>query len=115
MAILEEPIQDVQLVRNYIDGEWVKSRGEIRDVVNPATGQVIAKVPRSTRDELDAAIKAANAAFPQWRSTPPMARVRYLFRLKELLEENFEEISRIQTQEHGKVIDESRGRNPARH
>ncbi|HUW64408.1 MAG TPA: CoA-acylating methylmalonate-semialdehyde dehydrogenase [Spirochaetia bacterium] len=109
MAVLEEPIKGVQVVKNYIDGEWVESRGEVRDVLNPATGQVIGKVPLSTADEVEAAVKAANAAFPEWRSTPPMARVRYLFRLKELLEENFEEISRIQTQEHGKVIDESRG------
>jgi malonate-semialdehyde dehydrogenase (acetylating)/methylmalonate-semialdehyde dehydrogenase len=48
-------------------------------------------------------------AYPEWRSTPPVARARCLFRLKELLEENFEELSRIQTMEHGKTIDESRG------
>ena len=55
------------------------------------------------------AIEAAQEAFPAWRETPPVARARCLFRLKELLEENFEELSRMQTQEHGKTIDESRG------
>ncbi|MBI4319334.1 MAG: CoA-acylating methylmalonate-semialdehyde dehydrogenase [Chloroflexi bacterium] len=109
MALLEEPIQGVRLVRNYINGEWVESKGEICDVVNPATGKVLAKVPISTRAELDAAVQAAHEAYWDWRTTPPAARSRYLFRFKELLEENFEELSRIQTQEHGKCIDESRG------
>jgi malonate-semialdehyde dehydrogenase (acetylating)/methylmalonate-semialdehyde dehydrogenase len=58
---------------------------------------------------MDAAVAAAGEAFHDWRRTTPVARARYLFRLKELLEENFEEVSRIQTQEHGKTIDESRG------
>ncbi|MFC1901426.1 CoA-acylating methylmalonate-semialdehyde dehydrogenase [Chloroflexota bacterium] len=109
MALLEEPIKGVPLVKNYIDGEWVESKGEIVDVVNPATCQTIAKVPISTKEEIDAAVEAAKAAFPDWRRTTPLARSRILFRLKELLEENFEEVSRIQTQEHGKTIDESRG------
>jgi malonate-semialdehyde dehydrogenase (acetylating) / methylmalonate-semialdehyde dehydrogenase len=109
MTILEEPIKDVKIVRNYIDGEWVESKGEIRDVINPATGQLLAKVPISTKDEAETAIRAAQEAYPIWRRTPPVARARCLFRLKELLEENFEELSRIQTQEHGKTIDESRG------
>ena len=109
MAILEEPIKETLHLRNYIDGEWVDSEGELKDVVNPATGKVIAKVPISTKDEIDEAVEAAKEAFPDWRRTPPLARVRCLFRLKELLEENFEELSRVQTMEHGKTIDESRG------
>jgi len=54
-------------------------------------------------------VEGAKEAFPDWRKTPPLARVRCLFRLKELMEERFEELSRIQTMEHGKTIDESRG------
>jgi len=107
--ILEEPIKGVPLVKNFIDGEWVESKGEIKDVVNPAKYEVIAKVPISTKDEIDTAVEAAKAAFPDWRRTTPLARSRCLFRLKELLEEHFEEVSRVQTQEHGKTIDESRG------
>ncbi len=109
MTILEEPIKEVLTLRNYIGGEWVESEGELVDVVNPATCKVIAKVPISTRDEIDAAVEAAKEVFPEWRRTPPLARVRCLFRLKNLLEERFEEVSRIQTMEHGKTIDESRG------
>jgi malonate-semialdehyde dehydrogenase (acetylating)/methylmalonate-semialdehyde dehydrogenase len=109
MALLEEPIKQVRTLKNYIDGEWVDSRGEILDVVNPANCRTIARVPVSTAEEMDAAVRAAKTAFPDWRRTTPLARSRYLFRLKELLEQNFEELSRIQTQEHGKTIDESRG------
>lgn len=109
MGILEEPIKEVKILKNYIDGEWVESQGEPKDVVNPATGKTIAKVPVSTEDELNEAIDAAKDAYPEWRRTTPLARARCLFRLKELMEENFEELSRIQTMEHGKTIDESRG------
>ena len=62
MAVLDEPIKEVTLVSNFIDGEWAESKGEIRDVVNPATGKIIAKVPISTKEEIDAAVKAAKAA-----------------------------------------------------
>jgi len=109
MVLLEEPIKEVLVIKNYIGGEWVESEGELRNVINPATCKVIAKVPISTKEELDAAVEAAKEAFPEWRRTPPLARARCLFRLKELLEEHFEELSRIQTMEHGKTIDESRG------
>lgn len=109
MTILEEPIKQVISLKNYIGGEWVESRGEIIDVVNPATCKVIAKVPISTQDEINKAVEAAGEAFPDWRKTPPLARARCLFRMKELMENRFEELSRIQTIEHGKTIDESRG------
>jgi malonate-semialdehyde dehydrogenase (acetylating)/methylmalonate-semialdehyde dehydrogenase len=109
MAVLEEPIKGVPLVKNYIDGEWVESKGEIIDVVNPVTCEPIAKVGISTKEEIDAAVAAAKEAYPDWRQTPAVTRARYLFRLLQLLEENFEHVSRVQTQEHGKTIDESRG------
>jgi malonate-semialdehyde dehydrogenase (acetylating)/methylmalonate-semialdehyde dehydrogenase len=109
MAILAEPIKETLMLKNYIDGDWVESTGTLQDVVNPATGKVIAKVPISTQDEINAAVEAARKAFPDWRRTPPLERTRCLFRLKQLMEQNFEELSRIQTMEHGKTIDESRG------
>jgi len=109
MAILGEPIKEVLKLKNYINGEWVESKGELYDVMNPATGKVLAKAPLSTKEEVNAAVEAAKEAFPDWRRTTPLARSRCLFRLKELLEENFEELSRVQTVEHGKTIDESRG------
>jgi len=109
MNILEEPIKEPIEIKNYIDGEWVKSEGEYKDIVNPATGKVIGTVPISTKEEFNQAVESAQEAFPYWRSMPPVARARCLFRLRNLLEENFEELSRIQTMEHGKTIDESRG------
>jgi len=109
MSLLEEPIKEVKKVKNYINGDWVESKGELVDVVNPATCKVIARVPISTEDEINSAVEAAKEAFPEWRRTPPLARARCLFRLKELMEEHFEELSRVQTMEHGKTIDESRG------
>ena len=109
MAVLENPIKEVRTLQNYIDGEWVDSQGELVDVVNPATLETVARVPISTADEFDQAVAAAQGAFEDWRRTPPLARARCLFRLKELMEQEFEELSRIQTVEHGKTIDESRG------
>jgi malonate-semialdehyde dehydrogenase (acetylating)/methylmalonate-semialdehyde dehydrogenase len=109
MTILEEPIKSLKIVKNYINGEWVDSKGPMLDIVNPTTMEVIGKVPDSTKEEFDSAVRAAQAAFPEWRRTTPLARSRMLFKLKELMEEHFEEVSRIQTQEHGKCIDESRG------
>lgn len=110
MVVLEEPIKKVKTLKNYINGEWIESQSDrILDIVNPATCKVIGKVPISTPEEVDEAVKAAKEAFLEWRRTPPLARARCLFRMKELMEERFEELSRIQTMEHGKTIDESRG------
>jgi malonate-semialdehyde dehydrogenase (acetylating)/methylmalonate-semialdehyde dehydrogenase len=101
---------EVERLRNFINGEWVESRSkEILEVRNPALDEVIAGVPMSTDDEVKEAIEAAKEAFPEWRRTPAVSRARYLFRLKELMEENFDELSKVQTMEHGKTIDESRG------
>lgn len=110
MALLEEPLKGPLRLKNYINGEWIEADADqVSDVVNPATGKVMAHVPFSTEGEVNAAVAAAQAAFPEWRETTPLARARYLFKLKALLETHFEELSRILTMEHGKVIDEARG------
>ncbi len=100
----------VDVLKNYFGGRWVAA--ETRDesnVYNPATGQVIARVPLSTRADLDAAVQAAKRAFPAWRDTPVVVRARALFRFVELLEAHAEELARTVTTEHGKTLDESRG------
>ncbi len=100
----------MEKVKNYINGEWVDSNTtEYGDIWNPATGEKIGQVPYSTAEDVDRAVRAARAAFWEWRATPPLSRARYLFRLKELLEEHFEDIARTLTREQGKAIDESRG------
>ena len=110
MHLLPEVKASYGRMRNYIDGDFEPSESErVQPVINPATGVEIAEVPLSTRDEATTAIDAAQEAFPEWRETPPNLRVQPLFRLKALVEKHYEELARIVTQEHGKVIDEARG------
>ena len=98
------------MMKNYINGRWeVSESTKIGDVWNPAMGEKIAQVPYSTAVEMDKAVAAAKEAFWEWRCTPPLTRARYLFRIKELFEENFEDIARTLVNEEGKAIDESRG------
>ncbi len=99
-----------QTLRNYVGGEWVPSTGtELRDVTNPATGELLARVPIGTAADVDAAVKAAEAAFVDWRRVPAVERARCLFRYKQLLEEKREELAEIVTREHGKALPESAG------
>src|SRR2546427_1564774 len=99
-----------EILRNFVGGRWVESRArEFLDVYNPARGEVIARTPLSTGEDLDAAVAAAKKAFPGWRDTPAVVRARALFRFRDLLEQNFEELARTVTAENGKTIDESRG------
>jgi malonate-semialdehyde dehydrogenase (acetylating) / methylmalonate-semialdehyde dehydrogenase len=94
---------------NYVNGEWCESRAsEWRDVINPATGEAIASVPLSATAEAAAAVEAASAAFPEWRRTPPEDRIQPLFKLKQLLEDHMEEITRVITQENGKTLAEAK-------
>ncbi|HKC23794.1 MAG TPA: CoA-acylating methylmalonate-semialdehyde dehydrogenase, partial [Thermoanaerobaculia bacterium] len=98
------------VLRNFIGGAWVESRAtETLDVYNPAKGEVIARVPLSPAADVDAAVAAARAAFPEWRATPVVERARRMFAFRDLLERHFEELARIVTTEHGKTLDESRG------
>lgn len=101
---------DVQILDNFIGGRWVSAQTtEFFDVHNPAVGDVIGRTPLSTGADVDAAVRAATDAFPAWRDTPVNARAQVLYRFKALLEENFEEMARIVTTEHGKTLDEARG------
>jgi malonate-semialdehyde dehydrogenase (acetylating)/methylmalonate-semialdehyde dehydrogenase len=96
-------------VPNYINGEWVESSArEWADVVNPATAETLGKVPISDAAEVTKAIDAAAAAYPAWRRTPPEDRIQPLFKLKTLLEEHIDDISRIITQENGKTFTEAK-------
>ncbi|HWZ84596.1 MAG TPA: CoA-acylating methylmalonate-semialdehyde dehydrogenase [Thermoanaerobaculia bacterium] len=100
----------METLDNFIGGRWVASRAsDFLEVHNPATGEAIARTPLSTGEDLDAAVAAAKKAFPAWRDTPAVARARFLFRFRELLEENLEELAATVTREHGKTLDESRG------
>ena len=98
------------LLHNYIGGAWVRSTaGDTLPVTNPATAASLGRVPLGTARDVDAAVQAAAAAYPKWRETPPVVRARHLFRMKNLLEEHFEELAATVTMENGKTLEESRG------
>jgi malonate-semialdehyde dehydrogenase (acetylating)/methylmalonate-semialdehyde dehydrogenase len=103
-------MSNISEILNYIDGKWQASGStEYQDVVNPATGEMMGRVPLSPAAEIDLAAQAASVAFVKWRQTPANDRVQFLFKLKNLLEPNFEELARTITMECGKTIEESRG------
>ncbi|MFM8560045.1 MAG: aldehyde dehydrogenase family protein, partial [bacterium] len=84
------PTAAVPTLRTYVGGQWLESRATTTaEVRNPATNDVIARVPRGGAEDVDRAVRAAQAAFPAWRATPPVNRVRPLFRFRELLETHF--------------------------
>jgi malonate-semialdehyde dehydrogenase (acetylating) / methylmalonate-semialdehyde dehydrogenase len=93
----------------YFGGKWKPSvSAEYSKVINPATAEVLAHAPVCTREDVDAVVGSAAAAFPAWRRTPPEDRIQYLFKLKQLLENHTEELARICTTENGKTLAESR-------
>ena len=96
-------------IENYFGGAWHKSGAtEFQDVTNPATNELVARTPLSTKGDVDAAVRAAAEAFPAWRRTPPGERIQYLFKLKFLLDEHIEEIAKLITLENGKTFAEAK-------
>jgi malonate-semialdehyde dehydrogenase (acetylating)/methylmalonate-semialdehyde dehydrogenase len=94
----------------WIDGAPRHGRAaRYGDVVDPATAQVLRRVPFAGADEVDAAVTAAHAAFPAWRATTALQRSRILSRFRELLERHRDELARIVSEEHGKTIDDAMG------
>jgi malonate-semialdehyde dehydrogenase (acetylating) / methylmalonate-semialdehyde dehydrogenase len=97
-------------LRNYIGGEWVApAAAESIPLTNPATGEPLGTVPLSGARDVDGAVAAAQAAFGKWRQTPPVVRARFLFKLKSLMEQHFDELAATVTRENGKTLDESKG------
>ncbi len=96
-------------ILNYINGEWIKPNvKEYFDVVNPATGEVIARTPLGARADVDAAANAASAALILWRRVPVNDRVQYLFKLRNIMRENGDEIAKLITNEAGKTFEEAK-------
>src|SRR5213594_2917052 len=97
-------------VQSFIGGKFRDSGANKADPIpNPATGETIASLPYSTRDEINEAIAAAKKAFPGWSETPVPERAQVLFRFKALFDKHIDELSALVTQENGKTLDESRG------
>ncbi|MFI8398259.1 CoA-acylating methylmalonate-semialdehyde dehydrogenase [Pseudomonas sp. NPDC078863] len=100
----------LQKVKLLIDGEWVESQtSEWHDIVNPATQQVLAKVPFATAAEVDAAVSAAQRAFQTWKLTPIGARMRIMLKLQALIREHSKRIAVVLSAEQGKTIADAEG------
>ncbi|ULT70067.1 CoA-acylating methylmalonate-semialdehyde dehydrogenase [Pseudomonas sp. BC42] len=100
----------LQQVKLLIDGEWVQSQSqEWHDIVNPATQEVLAKVPFATAAEVDAAIAAAQRAFQTWKLTPIGARMRIMLKLQALIREHSKRIAAVLSAEQGKTLADAEG------
>jgi malonate-semialdehyde dehydrogenase (acetylating)/methylmalonate-semialdehyde dehydrogenase len=102
----------MEVLRNYINGTWVASREKsFTDIVNPATNEILGKVPfgKKTNEDIELAVSAAAKAFPEWKEVPVMLRVQPLYKLKTLLEENLLQLAQAITRECGKTLAESKG------
>lgn len=99
-----------KLLQNYIGGQWVDATSGKEDIVtNPATGEVLARVPLSSRDDLDQAVRTAKEAFKQWSRVPVPRRARIMFKYQQLLVEHWDELARLVTLENGKNYAEAYG------
>jgi malonate-semialdehyde dehydrogenase (acetylating)/methylmalonate-semialdehyde dehydrogenase len=100
----------VRTLGHFINGALVKgASGRFGDVFNPATGEIQAKVALASRAEIRNAVEAAAKAFPAWSAVNPQRRARVMFNFKALLEANMDQLARILSDEHGKVIADSKG------
>ncbi len=102
-------MQNLPLIQHLIDGQLVSGGSRSQDVFNPATGKAEKRVLLADKLTVEQAIASAQAAYPAWRATPPLKRARVMSTLKNLLEQNAEQICALVTAEHGKVLSDSMG------
>jgi len=98
-----------QIIGHLINGEMTTENKRTQDVFNPATGEATKQVALASKQTVEQAISAAEAAFPAWRNTPPVKRARVMFRFKELLEQNSDKICKLIGEEHGKISHDAAG------
>ena len=99
----------LRTVGHFINGEMVTDSSKTQPVFNPSTGEISKQVALGGAKSIDEAVAAAKAAFPEWRKTPPLKRARVMFKFKELLEQNADEICRLIGEEHGKISHDAAG------
>src|SRR5579862_7054421 len=100
----------VRTLKFYINGKWEDADGcRLQPVTNPATGQIIARVPYATAAHVDPVVRAAHEAFLNWREVPVVDRVQVLYRYKTLLDRHADETARILSTENGKTLEDARG------
>ncbi len=103
-------MNDIRQLKYFAGGAWLESRTDkYMDVYDPSIGEVIARTPCCTQDEVNFAIQSACEAFPAWSQTPVMKRAQVLYRFRDLLDEHMDELTTICAREHGKVWEEARG------
>lgn len=101
---------ETKVLKNYINGEWVQSSStDFEEVFNPATGELIGKVPLSTKEEVDQAAEVAQEAWEEWKNVSVPKRGRLMFKLQNILTENKEELAQLVTLENGKTLADARG------
>jgi malonate-semialdehyde dehydrogenase (acetylating)/methylmalonate-semialdehyde dehydrogenase len=102
-------MQNLPSIGHLIDGQLVGGGSRSQDVFNPATGKAEKRLQLADRATVEQAIASAQAAYPAWRATPPLKRARVMSKLKQLLEENADQICALLTAEHGKVVGDAQG------
>jgi hypothetical protein len=95
-------------LHNFIGGKLAPTKARTLDVYDPSVGAVISQVPLSAASDVDAAVRAAQAALPAWAAMPVKERVQIFFRYRNLLEQNIDELSALVTEENGKIASEAR-------
>ena len=97
-------MSEAKTLNYFINGRFEPSATEkYTYACNPSTGEITARVPCCTKDEVEAAIAGAKAAFPGWAATPVLKRVQVLYRLRELLIEHMDELTMLVAKENGKA------------
>ncbi|HEX7255485.1 MAG TPA: aldehyde dehydrogenase family protein, partial [Gaiellaceae bacterium] len=103
----------VEKHKNLVGGEWVDaSDGGTEEILNPATGETIAEVPKGTEADVDRAVEAAKKAWPEWREATPAERAELLLKLADLIDEHTEELAEIESRNVGKPIGAARDEMP---
>jgi 1-pyrroline dehydrogenase len=103
----------VTQMKNFVGGEWVDAaEGGTMEVINPATGETIAEVPRGTQADVDRAVEAAKQAFEEWRETTPGERAELLLKLADLIDDNAEELAELESRNVGKPLAYARDELP---
>ena len=102
---------DSELIKNgaYIGGEWLETTGEYFEVHNPASGEVIAKLPEQTDEEIDRAIDAAYETFKTYKNTSPRDRAKWLRNMYNLMMDNLDDLAKIIAWENGKAMSDAIG------
>jgi len=110
VALLKEYKEHYGKLKFLINGGWVDAKSDkYAPVTNPATGAVIAELPSATQEEIEMAVSAAQRAFETWRYMPVRTRAKMMWDLRDKFEQNFDDLCRVLTQDHGRTIGEAQG------